>query len=139
MCPRLAHHIGYHEEDDLKRQPFGFWLDKLLIQQGEGYIGRSMAPGSNAAPTPMDTSEPPASPLFRNDERPDTTERQVHLRQLRKLALLLKDLETYALFSTDQDWSHRYARLRGKIESVIVAHRARLLLTPVGQDVSGDA
>ena len=41
---RLSHHISFHEEADLKKEYFAFSLDKKLLQQGEGYVGRTMPP-----------------------------------------------------------------------------------------------
>ena len=80
QAARLSHHISFHKEADLKKEYFDFSLDKTLLQQGEGYVGRTMPPQTQSTAQP--SSEPAGSSgpqLFRNDHRNDTTVVQVHL------------------------------------------------------------
>ena len=134
---RLSHHISFHEEADLKKEYFDFSLDKTLLQQGEGYVGRTMPPQTQSTAQP--SSEPAGSSgpqLFRNDHRNDTTVVQVHLRQLRMISSLLKQLETLsARFEPSHEWSRRYTHLRGMVDSVTLAHQVRVLVSPVGEDL----
>ena len=89
--------------------------------------------------TAQPSSEPAGSSgpqLFRNDHRNDTTVVQVHLRQLRMISSLLKQLETLAAqFEPSYDWSRRYTYLRGMVDSVTLAHQVRVLVSPVGEDL----
>ena len=137
QAARLSHHISFHEEADLKKEYFDFSLDKTLLQQGEGYVGRTMPPQTQSTAQP--SSEPAGSSgpqLFRNDHRNDTTVVQVHLRQLRMISSLLKKLETLsARFEPSYDWSRRYTHLRGMVDSVTLAHQVRVLVSPVGEDL----
>ena len=134
---RMSHHISFHEEADLKKEHFAFSLDKRLLQQGEGYIGRTMPP------QPEWTAQPSAAPsgssgpqVFRNDHRNDTTNVQVQLRQLRLISSNLQNLETLSeRFACTYNWSKRYTHLRGMVDSVILAHQVRVLVSPVGEDL----
>ena len=74
--------------------------------------------------------------MFRNDHRNDTTGVQVQLRQLRMISSLLQQLETLSeRFAPTYDWSRRYIHLRGMVDSVILAHQVRVLVSPVGEDL----
>ena len=82
-----VHHISFHEEADLKKEYFDFSLNKTLLQQGEGYVGRTMPPQTQSTAQP--SSEPAGSSgpqLCRNYHRNDTTVVQV----LRMISSLLK-------------------------------------------------
>ena len=134
---RMSHHISFHEEADLKKEHFAFSLDKRLLQQGEGYIGRTMPP------QPEWTAQPSAAPsgssgpqVFRNDHRNDTTNVQVQLRQLRLISSNLQNLETLSeRFACAYNSSKRYTYLRGMVDLVILAHQVRVLVSPVGEDL----
>ena len=62
-----------------------------------------------------------------------TTDVQV---QLRQLSSQLQQLETLSeRFAPTYDWSRRYIHLRGMVDSVILAHQVRVLVSPVGEDL----
>ena len=95
QAARLAHHVSFHEEADLQKEHFDFILDKTLLQQGEGYVGRTMPPQTQSMAQPSSEQTGSSGPqLFRNDHRNDTTFVQVQLRQLRMISDLLRQLET---------------------------------------------
>ena len=60
---RMSHHISFHEEADLKKEHFAFSLDRRLLQQGEGYIGRTMPP------QPEWTAQPSSAPSDHQDHK----------------------------------------------------------------------
>ena len=134
---RMSHHISFHEEADLKQEHFAFSLDRKLLQQGEGYIGRTMPPQPEWTAQPSSAPAGSSGPqVFRNDHRNDTTSVQVQLRQLRMISSQLQNLETLSeRFAPTYDWSRRYTHLRGMIDSVILAHQVRVLVSPVGEDL----
>ena len=134
---RMSHHISFHEEADLKKEHFAFSLDRKLLQQGEGYIGRTMPPQPEwTAQPPSATAGSSGPQVFRNDHRNDTTGVQVQLRQLRMISSQLQQLETLSeRFAPTYDWSRRYIHLRGMVDSVILAHQVRVLVSPVGEDL----
>ena len=48
----------------------------------------------------------------------------------------LQTLETLSeRFAGTYDWSRRYTHLRGMVDSVILAHQVRVLVSPVGEDL----
>ena len=137
LAARLSHHISFHEEADLKKEYFEFSLDKTLLQQGEGYVGRTMPSQTQSTAQPSSEQTGSSGPqLFHNDHRNDTTGVQVHLRQLQMISSLLRQLETLsAQFEPPYDWSRRYTYLRGIVDSVTLAHQVRVLISPVGEDL----
>ena len=134
---RMSHHISFHEEADLKKEHFAFSLDRRLLQQGEGYIGRTMPPQPEWTAQPSSAPSGSSGPqVFRNDHRNDTTSVQVQLRQLRLISSNLQNLETLSeRFACTYNWSKRYTHLRGMVDSVILAHQVRVLVSPVGEDL----
>ena len=71
---RMSHHISFHEEADLKKEHFAFSLDRKLLQQGKGYIGRTMPPQPEWTAQPSSVPSGSSGPqVFRNDHRNDTT------------------------------------------------------------------
>ena len=106
-------------------------------QQGEEFVGRTMPPQTEWTAQP--SSAPARSPglqVFRNDHRNDTTGVQVQLRQLRMISIQLQQLETLSeRFAPTYDSSRRYVHLRGMVDSVILAHQVRVLVSPVGEDL----
>lgn len=135
LVGRLSHHIQFHEAADLQKSYFEFVLDPALVRLGEGYLGKSVPPQRDPA-APDSSGDVNMEPIFRNDSRRDTTDVQVQLRQLTMIHRLMQQLvRMTAPFDAPFSWGHRYARLQGMVNSIILAHRARLLLTPIGDDL----
>ena len=116
---------------------FAFSLDRRLLQQGEGQIGRTMPPQPEWTAQPSSAPSGSSRPqVFRNDHRNDTTSVQVQLRQLRLISSTCRNLETLSeRFAVHINWSKRYTHLRGMVDSVILAHQVRVLVSPVGEDL----
>ena len=98
-----------------RKSTLPFSLDRRLLQQGEGYIGRTMPPQPEWTAQPSSAPSGSSGPqMFRNDHRNDTTSVQVQLRQLRLISSNLQNLETLSeRFACTYNWSKRYTHLRG--------------------------
>ena len=107
------------------------------FSRARGYIGRTMPPQPEWTAQPSSAPSGSSGPqVFRNDHRNDTTSVQVQLRQLRLISSHLQNLETLSeRFACTYNWSKRYTHLRGMVDSVILAHQVRVLVSPVGEDL----